>query len=113
MAVVCGSPFASTDVNNPDYQKLTAQFIIQYPVNTFPIIITRTVNDGSLTDHSDGTATRGMMRERAVQLAVIDGRAPHETCGTDWRRAKHEMATKPVVAPQLPVSKVLPAEPPS
>ncbi|MEO8616478.1 MAG: hypothetical protein ABI600_15145 [Luteolibacter sp.] len=37
-------------------------------------------------------ATRRMLRVRAVELAVIDGRAPQEVSKTDWEQAKRELS---------------------
>lgn len=38
-----------------------------------------------------GTVTREMVRERAVELAVINGRTPQETSKADWEQAKSEL----------------------
>ena len=38
-----------------------------------------------------GTVTNKMVRERAVQLAVIDGRTAQEVSKSDWEQAKREL----------------------
>ena len=42
-----------------------------------------------------GTVTREMVRERAVELAVINGRSAQEVSKTDWEQAKWELTGKP------------------
>lgn len=39
--------------------------------------------------------TRGMVRERATQLAGISGRLPHEISLSDWEEAKRELNADP------------------
>jgi hypothetical protein len=45
---------------------------------------------GLLTENSAGigTVTRAMVRARAVELAVINGRSPQEASKSDWDQAK-------------------------
>ncbi|MDB4793694.1 hypothetical protein OAG63_01530 [Methylacidiphilales bacterium] len=38
-----------------------------------------------------GTVTNKMVRERAVELAVIDGRTAQEISKSDWEQAKREL----------------------
>jgi hypothetical protein len=38
-----------------------------------------------------GTVTRKMVRERAVELAFIDGRIAQEVSNSDWEQAKREL----------------------
>jgi len=38
-----------------------------------------------------GTVTRKMVRERAVELALIDGRSAQEVSKSDWEQAKREL----------------------
>ncbi len=38
-----------------------------------------------------GTVTRKMVRERAVELAMINGRAAPEASKSDWEQAKREL----------------------
>ena len=42
-----------------------------------------------------GKVTRGMLRERAVTLAGLDGRAPQDASKSDWEQAKQELITNP------------------
>ena len=38
-----------------------------------------------------GTVTRKMVRARAAELAVINGRSAHEASKSDWEQAKQEL----------------------
>lgn len=38
------------------------------------------------------TVTRGMMRKRAIELAMKDGRSALEACKSDWEQSKQELA---------------------
>jgi hypothetical protein len=38
-----------------------------------------------------GSTTRGMVRDRAAELAVINGRMAHEASKSDWEQAKREL----------------------
>ena len=38
-----------------------------------------------------GTVTRGMIRERAVELALNEGRLAHEASQSDWEQAMQEL----------------------
>ncbi len=42
-----------------------------------------------------GTVTRKMVRERAVELAVINGRSVSEVSKSDWDQAKRELTGEP------------------
>lgn len=55
------------------------------------------VNEPS-TDH--GKATRKLVRERAVELAVINGRTALDVAQSDWDQAKRELAGEPAADPQ-------------
>ena len=54
---------------------------------------TNPLKQGLLTENSAGigTVTRAMVRERAVELAVINGRAPRDVSKSDWDQAKREL----------------------
>lgn len=54
---------------------------------------TNPLKEGALTENSAGigTVTRSMVRERAVELAVINGRSAHEASKSDWEQAKREL----------------------
>ena len=56
-------------------------------------MITNPLKQGALIENSDalGTVTRGMVRQRAVELALINGRLPHEASHADWDQAKREL----------------------
>jgi hypothetical protein len=51
------------------------------------------LKDGVLTENSAGigTVTRKMVRERAVELAVINGRSALDVSQADWAQAKREL----------------------
>ncbi|MGD0351764.1 MAG: hypothetical protein ABSB84_15825 [Verrucomicrobiota bacterium] len=54
---------------------------------------TNPLKEGVLTENSAGlgTVTRKMVRERAVELAVINGRSAQEMSKSDWEQAKREL----------------------
>jgi len=47
-----------------------------------------------------GTVTRKMVQERAVELAIIDGRAAQEVSESDWEQAKRELTGEPDMDPK-------------
>jgi len=47
-----------------------------------------------------GTVTRRMVRERATELALINGRSAHKVSAADWAQAKRELTGKPDVDPK-------------
>jgi len=51
------------------------------------------LKQGALTENSAGigTVTREMVRERAIELAVINGRSAQEVSALDLERAKSEL----------------------
>jgi hypothetical protein len=61
---------------------------------------TNPLKDGALTENSAGigTVTPKMVRERAVELAVINGRSLREVSESDWEQAKSELTGKPDAA---------------
>ena len=54
---------------------------------------TNPLKEGALTENSAGigTVTRKMVRERAVELAAINGRSAHEVSKSDWEQARREL----------------------
>jgi hypothetical protein len=50
-------------------------------------------NEAALIVNSTGvgTVTHKMVRERAVELAIIDGRSAQEVSKSDWEQAKREL----------------------
>ena len=60
------------------------------------------LKDGVLTENSAGigTVTRKMVRERAVELAVMDDRSAQEVSKSDWQQAKRELTGKPDMHPK-------------
>src|SRR5208283_3433783 len=65
-------------------------------MNTDPL------KEGSLTENSKGigTVTRKMVRERAIELAVINGRSAPEVSKSDWEQAKRELTGEPEMDPK-------------
>jgi len=63
---------------------------------------TNPLKDGVLTENSTGigTVTREMVRQRAVELAAINGRSAHDVSESDWEQAKQELTGKPGVDPK-------------
>jgi hypothetical protein len=54
---------------------------------------TNPLKEGALTENSAGigTVTRKMVRQRAVELAVINGRSSQEISTSDWEQAQLEL----------------------
>src|ERR1700691_1437523 len=46
-----------------------------------------------------GTVTRKMVRERATELAVINGRSAQDASKSDWEQAKRELTGEPDIDP--------------
>jgi len=65
-------------------------------------MISNPLKQGSLTENSAGlgTVTRKMVRERAVELAIINGRPEQEVSKTDWEQAKRELTGRPDMDPK-------------
>src|ERR1017187_4017991 len=55
-----------------------------------------------LTEHSVGigTVNHKMVRERAVELAIINGRSAQEVSKSDWEQAKRELTGEPDADPK-------------
>ncbi|MBC8128250.1 MAG: hypothetical protein H8M99_14000 [Gloeobacteraceae cyanobacterium ES-bin-144] len=71
-------------------------------MNPYGISVTHTVETYEPQDaESARLVTRGMLRERAVQLASSHGRHAHETNKSDWESAKAEIHIQlPINNPQ-------------
>jgi hypothetical protein len=54
---------------------------------------TNPLKEGALTENSAGlgTVTREMVRKRAVELALLDGRPARDVSNSDWQQAKREL----------------------
>jgi len=54
---------------------------------------TNPLKQGIITENSAGigTVTREMVRIRAVELAIIDGRSTNDVSKSDWAQAKREL----------------------
>ena len=57
---------------------------------------------GLLTENSAGlgTVTRDLVRKRAVELAVINGRSAADVSKSDWEQAKRELTGEPDADPK-------------
>jgi hypothetical protein len=55
------------------------------------------LKQGALTENSAGigTVTRKMVRTRAVELALINGRSAQDVSKSDWEQAKCELTGEP------------------
>jgi hypothetical protein len=58
---------------------------------------TNPLKEGALIENSAGigTVTRKMVRERAVELSVINGRLAQDVSKSDWEQAKRELTGAP------------------
>ena len=63
---------------------------------------TNPMKEGALTENSAGigTVTRQMVRERAVELAIINGRSAPDVSKSDWEQAKRELKGEPDTDPK-------------
>src|ERR1035437_8577143 len=68
------------------------------------------LKEGILTENSAGigTVTRQMVRERAVELAVINGRFEEDLSQSDWAQAKRELTRGSDTDPKEAVLESLP-----
>ena len=60
------------------------------------------LKQGVLTENATGlgTVTRQLLRERACELAIINGRSAQDVSKSDWEQAKRELTGQPDVDPQ-------------
>ena len=58
---------------------------------------TNPLKQGVLTENSSGlgTVTRKMVRERAMELGIINGRSPQDVSKSDWDQARQELTGGP------------------
>jgi hypothetical protein len=63
---------------------------------------TNPLKEGVLTGNSAGigSVSRKMVRERAIELAVINGRSAQDVSKSDWEQAKRELAGEPDTDPK-------------
>ena len=66
---------------------------------------TNPLKQGVLTENSAGIAavTQEMVRERAVELALINGHSTQEISTSDWEQAKRELTGEPEMDPEQAV----------
>ena len=94
------SPFNSPAAEKSD----NALSMESYPMNKNPL------NKGALTENliGIGTVTLKMVRERAVELAVINGRVSQNVTKSDWEQAKRELKGEPDADPKEAVLEAAP-----
>ena len=63
-----------------------------------------------MTEYSAGigTASRKMVRDRAVELAIINGRSAQEVSKSDWEQAKRELTGASDIDPKTAVLEAAP-----
>ena len=63
---------------------------------------TNLLKDGALTENSVGIGpvTRKMVKDRAIQLAITDGRTAKEVSSADWQKAEQELSGQPEIDPK-------------
>jgi len=63
---------------------------------------TNPINIGAISGNfiGIGTVSRRMVRERAVELAIINGRFAQDVSKADWEQAKRELSGEPDADPQ-------------
>jgi hypothetical protein len=63
---------------------------------------TNPLKQGALTENAAGigTVTRKMVRTRATELALINGRSAQEVLKSDWEQAKRELTGEPDADPK-------------
>ena len=64
---------------------------------------TLTVNDKGI-----GEVSRKMLRERAVEIALIDGRLEQDVSKSDWEQAKRELTGGPEIDPKEAILEAAP-----
>ena len=71
---------------------------------------TNPLKEGALTENSAGigAVTRQMVQERAVELALINGRSAHEVSKSDLEQAKRELTGEPDADPNGAVLEAVP-----
>jgi hypothetical protein len=72
------------------------------PVGNDQPMKTNPLKEGALTENSVGigTVTRIMVRERAVELAAMNGRSAQDVSKSDWEQAKQELTGEPDMDPK-------------
>jgi hypothetical protein len=63
------------------------------------------LKQGELTENSAGigTVTRKMVQERAIALAVINGRSAQNVSKSDWEQARRELTGQPDIDPKTAI----------
>jgi hypothetical protein len=71
---------------------------------------TSPLKKGALTENASGigTVTDKMVRERAVEWAIINGRAAHEVSKSDWEQAKRELTSESDIDPKEAILEAAP-----
>ena len=71
---------------------------------------TNPLKQGALTENSIGigTVTRKMVKDRAIELAVLDNRSAQEVSRSDWEQAKRELTGIPDKDPKEAILETAP-----
>jgi len=71
-------------------------------MRSIKLMKTNSLKPGGLPEHPVGSdvATRKLMRERAVELAIINGRSAQTVAKSDWDQAKRELTGQPDADPK-------------
>jgi hypothetical protein len=71
---------------------------------------TNPINKGAISDNfiGIGTVSRRMVRERAVELAIINGRFEQDVSKADWEQARRELSGGPDADPKEAVLESVP-----
>ncbi|MEY2427474.1 MAG: hypothetical protein QOJ40_359 [Verrucomicrobiota bacterium] len=71
---------------------------------------TNPLKQGVLTENSAGlgSVSRKTVRERAIELAVINGRSAQDVSKSDWEQAKRELTGEPDLDPKEAVLEAAP-----
>ena len=70
------------------------------------------LSKGVITEHGHGVGviTKKMIRERAIEVALMKGRRPHELDQADWEQAKRELSGGPELDPKTALLESLPED---
>ncbi len=70
------------------------------------------IEEGRFTEHSHGlgTATEAMVRQRASEIAVINGRGRHNIIESDLAEARRELTGEERLVPEETAAEQLPEE---
>jgi len=70
------------------------------------------IEEGRFTEHAHGlgTVTEAMVRQRAAELAIINGRSRHNVLDSDFAQVRRELTGEERLIPELTAAEQLPEE---